>query len=198
MRSVLLDLNSTLGVLVKRLLLSMMCLSLTACGSMSKAQITQPSIVVISSKENVQSIGLATMSERLASKTLTVNSNPAYGGASKKYQGFDLLQFLKEADPDLDLSAPFWLEVTTLDGWKAPAYSSEILISGKALLAVRELKETLTSPISDDGLWSIVVTPKKTFYPGPFYIVWNDSGKNPDVMPLQVASIRISLSKPKR
>jgi len=120
-----------------------------------------------------------------------VDSNPAYAGATKKYKGFHFISILKKIDKKLNFDKPFKIEVTTLDGWKAPLYSSQLLIKSNATLAIEELKKTLSTPVSKDGKWSIVVTDKKRLYPGPFYLVWNDTGKNSDIMPLQVSKIRI-------
>ncbi len=134
--------------------------------------------------------------EKLRTSSLVVKANPAYNGATKEYVGLSFIDFLKLFDPSLTVSEPFWIKVTTIDGWTPPIYKSSLLIKGEALIATREKPSTLSSPISEDGLWTIVVTEKKNFYPGPFYIVWNDSGKNPDIMPLQVASIQVLTEGP--
>lgn len=145
----------------------------------------------------VRELSLEELTQSLGEAELLVQSAPAYGGKSKKFIGFDFAKLLKKLDPSLELTRPFSVKITTLDGWNAPPYSSDVLLRGNALLAVREAKETITSPASEDGFWTIAVDgkTKKHFYPGPFYLVWNAKGKNPDIMPLQVASIQIVPSK---
>lgn len=156
-----------------------------------------PAIIKLTSTDNtVTDVSIHEFETRVALSELTI-SNPAYKGLKKSYEGFDFIKIVKVIDPDLIASKkPFWIQVTTLDGWTAPVYESKTLIAGKALLAIRELPATLTQPVSQDGKWSIVVTPKKEFNPGPFYLIWNDAGKNPDVMPFQVASIKVLATKP--
>lgn len=175
-------------------------LLLASCAVSSNKNITTKidKVTLVSPNGTSEEIDLLKITKKLQKSSLTVISNPAYKGAKKKYEGYRLIDFLKQFVPAFDASKPFWLEITTEDGWKAPIYYSGTLLSGKAMLAVREAKQTLTEPISKDGLWSIVVTEKKNFYPGPFYLVWNDKGKNPDVMPLQVSKIHLLLIKPKK
>lgn len=136
--------------------------------------------------------------QKIKETTLTIDSNPAYGGLKKIYRGYDFFDFLKLAAPSLDSKSKFEIEVTTHDGWTGPAYSSDLLRSGQALLAIAETEESLKKPVSEDGKWSMVVTPDSTLYPGPYYLVWNDKGKNPDTMPLQVATIKIVKPKAKK
>lgn len=120
-----------------------------------------------------------------------IKSHPAYGGKSKAYTGFPLIKVFQAIDENFNTNPAQYLEVTTEDGWTAPKYNLKKLFKGEALLAIRENKSTLSKPVSKDRKWSLVVAKEKTLYPGPFFIVWNDSGKNPDIMPLQVKQIKL-------
>ena len=123
-------------------------------------------------------------------KEITINKNPAYAGAQKKYRGFDLKEFLKTFDPSLNQKRPFRVEVHAYDGWKK-SYPGKKILSQGALIAIRELRQTLSQPISPDGFWSMVTLKSKPISPSPYYIVWNDLDKNPDILPLQVGYILV-------
>lgn len=138
------------------------------------------------------------LSKKLTVKTLTIASHPEYAGAKKTFNGYDIFDFLKFADPKLDPKSKFTVEVTTNDGWTAPPYGSDLLRNAHALLAVSEAKETLKKPISDDGLWSLIPTPERNMNPGPFYLVWELSKDNPNTMPFQVATMKVTRPKTKK
>lgn len=141
---------------------------------------------------------LEELSKQFSSEDLVVLSHPAYKHTSKSYRGFRLVKLLKGLDSDTAYdSKKFWIQVSCQDGWKAPPYDSDFLIRGKALLAYEEEPSSLKEPISKDGLWSLAVDKGKQYYPGPYYLVWNDSrGKNLDIMPLQVVTISVLLVDP--
>jgi hypothetical protein len=150
-------------------------------------------VLKIVGPRGTQTFSISELAKLATKEKLEVKAAPAYGYKKKIFIGIHLLDLIEETQPFLDFTKPFTVKVTTLDGWTAPLYPAELLVRGNALLATREAKETITEPKSKDGLWTMAVDPKskKEIHPGPFYLVWNDTDKNPDVMPLQVQTIEI-------
>lgn len=142
------------------------------------------------------SLTLKELKENFDQKSITVKSHPAYAGKLKSYIGVDFLDLLSKYDPELKLDGEYWLEIETEDGWKAPLYSSDLWRKSRLLLALKETPNSLKEPISKDGLWSLLKTSKKVFYPGPLYLVWNETDPKRDIMPMQVATVKVLKKRP--